>query len=130
MIKSSLQTIINEQDNFYRHTALLYAVRHANLNCVKCLITNGADVNLGYERYCSNLITGMSYPIMEAIGNLYVDDDKSAIHHEIFDLLIDNGADVNLSFVKYNKSPITSAIGGGNVYCIKKLIKKGARFNT
>ena len=130
MIKSSQQTIINEQDNYYKHTALLYAVRHANLNCVKCLITNGADVNLGYEKYCSSLITGMPYPIMEAIGNLYVDDDNSAIHDEIFDLLIDNGADVNLFLFKYDMSPITSAVGGGNVYCIKKLIKKGARLDV
>ena len=127
MIKSSQQTIINQQDNYYKHTALLYAVQNANLNCVKCLITNGADVNLGYARYCSSLTT---YPIMEAIGNLYFDNDRSAIHVEIFDLLIDNGADVNLSLFKYDASPMTSAVGGGNVYCVKKLIKKGARLDV
>ena len=132
MIKSSQQTIINQQDNYYKHTALLYSVQNASLNCVKCLITNGADVNLGYARYCSSLTT---YPIMEAIGNLYFDNDRSAIHVEIFDLLIDNGAEVNISFVtsfvtSFDTSLITGAVRCGNVYCIKKLIMKGARLDV
>ena len=46
MINLSQRTIIDTQD-MYACTALLYAVRNDNVNCVKCLIANGADVTIG-----------------------------------------------------------------------------------
>ena len=39
ILKSLKQTIIDKQD-IYNYTALLYAVRCANINCLKCLIKN------------------------------------------------------------------------------------------
>ena len=43
MIKSCQQRMIDAED-IRMSTALVYAVRNANINCLKCLIANGADV--------------------------------------------------------------------------------------
>ena len=132
MIKSSQQTIINKQDN-YMCTALLYAVRHGNVKCLKCMIINGANVNLGSKGHCPNSTTGIPYPIMEAIGNVYTTRrNKPAIkvHVVIVDLLIDSGADLNISSVELDKSPISVAVGCYHVYLTKKLIKNGVRLDV
>ena len=47
MIKSSTQTIIDKQD-VQGCSALMFAVRRRKINCSHCLLTNGADVNVGY----------------------------------------------------------------------------------
>ena len=74
MIKSSQQTIIDTQVNTLdidAGTAMLYAVRNDNANCVKCLIANGADVTIGYNRYTrkTRFFNSMKLlnPIMKAI---------------------------------------------------------------
>ena len=130
MIKLSQQTIIDAHDLSMR-TALLYAVRLANINCLKCLITNGADVNAGHDRYRMAYFVSKPYtPIMVAIENM--GRNGSAINVDIFDLLLDNGADVNKTTFKHNNgfmSPLVYAVGFGNVYCIQRLIEKGACFN-
>ena len=43
LIKSCQQRMIDAED-IRMSTALVYAVRNANINCLKCLIANGADV--------------------------------------------------------------------------------------
>ena len=48
MINLSQQTIIDQQDS-HRHTAMMYAVKNSNINCLKSLIIKGADVTLGIE---------------------------------------------------------------------------------
>ena len=45
MIKSSQRTIINTRD-INGCTALLCAIENANIDCMKCLIANGADVGM------------------------------------------------------------------------------------
>ena len=50
MIKSSQRAIINAQD-INQRTALMHAVQNANINCLKILITHGADVNIAYNYY-------------------------------------------------------------------------------
>ena len=126
MIKLSQQTIIDTQDSD-RRTALTYAVRHANINCLKCLIANGADVTIGYNSY-QNFAPGAppqeSCPITTVMSMLYYSCSNKALCENIFNLLLD-------------KSPIESymtllrfAANYGIVYCIKKLIEKGTRLDT
>ena len=125
MIKSSQLTIIDTQDSD-RCTALTYAVSHANINCLKCLITNGADVNTGYNRH-QNVAPGAppekSCPITSAMWMLRSDYEYTSINENIFDLLLDK------SPVESYMTLIMLAANFGMVYCIKKLIEKGARLH-
>ena len=105
MIKSSQRTILDTQDN-RRRTAVMYSVQNANINCLKCLIANGADVNIEcgkYQQWC---------PIIEAIhklgyGYAHTSDNLSA---DIFDILLDSVVKVNKSSLEYDTSPITVAV--------------------
>ena len=91
-------------------TALMYAVENANINCLKSLITHGAEVIT--DSHKRDLI-------FLAIEELHDHSKQSAIiMTEIFDLLLDNGADINKA--------LSHAISLGRVECIKKLIVKGA----
>ena len=132
IIKSSQKITIDTQD-IYQRTALLQAVRHANINCLKCLISYGADVNIGYHRFHANAPARPHTqwtPIMEAIEKLRYAENTSAIEVDTFELLLDSGVDLNKPSYKCYLSPIKLAVKFGNVYCIKKLIMKGARFDT
>ena len=112
LIRSSEQTLLNAKD-YYKYTALMYAVKNANINCLKSLITHGAEVKTNDHKRIL---------IILAIEELQDDSKQSAIiMTEIFDLLLDNGADVNLA--------LTQAISLGRVECIKKLIVKGANID-
>ena len=132
MIKSSQQTIIDTQD-FYMQTALMYAVKNANINCLKCLIANEADVNIGSEK-CPRLVASeiKSWtPIMKAIWVLRRDYEySSVIMSKIFDLLLDAALDQNKDHFRSCPDNILCAVIAGNVTCIKKLIKKGAPLNS
>ena len=131
IIKSSQPSIIDTQD-VDKRTALMHAVQNANINCLKSLITNGADVNIEDDKYLGG---GTSQPwtaIMEAIENII--ENKSAINVDIFDLLLESGADVNKPTFKFNNyfmSPLIYATVFCNMYmyCIQKLIEKGARLD-
>ena len=131
MIKSLQPSIIDTQD-IDKRTALIYAVQNANINCLKSLITNGADVNIENDRYCRGRIFQPWTAIMVAIENII--ENKSAINVDIFDLLLDSGADVNKATFKFNNyfmSPLIYAAVFRNMhmYCIQKLIEKGARLD-
>ena len=132
MIKSSQQTIIDTQD-FHKQTALMYAVKNDNINCLKCLIANGANVNIGSEK-CPRLVAGeiKSWtPILKAIWVLRRDYDcSSVIMSKIFDLLLDAALDQNKDHFRSCPDNILCAVIAGNVTCIKKLIKKGAPLNS
>ena len=132
MIKSSQQTIIDTQDNRGR-TALLYAVRNVNINCLKCLIANGADVNVGYCKFLQDVLPGAPAPqwtpIMEAIRKFRYPKSGSAINVDIFDVLLDNGVDVDIFTFEYYQRPIIYALSTGNDYLIKRLIEKGAHLD-
>ena len=142
MLTSSGRALINTTDNDDT-TALFYAVRNANINCVRTLIAYGADVNIdGPQRHgrgiminiegpCRHGRANMWSPIFEAIFGLHsYSEHPSSIMKDIFDLLVDNGADIN----KYNDCdmsyvPIYYAIYVRNVECVIKLIKKGAKLS-
>ena len=117
MIKSSQQIIIDTQDSS-RCTAVVYAVQNANINCLKCLISNRADVNIECYSYLRKRSA-----IMKVISNMGSHIKYRSVNEDIFDLLLD-------------KSPIESytlltkfAIYDKSVYCLKKLIEKGARLD-
>ena len=131
MIKSSQRIIINTQD-IDACTALLYAVRNENANCVKCLIANGADVDIGYDTYTSKtrFLNSMKLlnPIMEAIRLLSFCSGNSSnvIMSKIFDLLFDAAVEKNKGHFRSCKTYIVCAVTFRNVHSAKKLIKIGA----
>ena len=112
LMQSSEQTLVHAKDD-YENTALMYAVENANINCLRTLIANGAEVNIDNIK---------EQPICLAIRELQDDSTQSPIiMTEIFDLLLDNRADINESFLY--------AISLGIVECMKKLIVKGANLD-
>ena len=136
MIKSSQRTIIDRQDS-RRLTALLCAMRNGNINCLKCLIANKADVNIGYMRYhiTSRGVPPEEWsPLIESIKMLGAGQSSLPVNVcvNIFDVLLNSGVEVNKPLLvstkpKYCISPIMVAITFGNVYSIKRLIRKGAQ---
>ena len=50
MIESTGRRFLNTKDST-ECTPLMYAVRQGNINCVKSLITHGADLNVGNEKF-------------------------------------------------------------------------------
>ena len=143
MVKSSHQTIINTQD--YRgRTALMYAVCHANINCLKRLIANGAETNIGEDSSFKQVLSSALLHAMRILcdtgfEHLYV------IMAESFGLLVDSVVDVDIPFVycrslpyfvslyltiPYIKSINKDLVSKRTVYCTKKLINKGSRLNV
>ena len=130
MIKSSHYRITNVQDG-RRHTALLYAVHEANINCLKCLIANGADVTIAKERYCVSGDNEPITPIMMAIIRCNYSNDLPVIRSDIFDLLLNAAAQQTKDHLRNCAEYIFYAIKiGRNADCIKKLIKIGTPINT
>ena len=125
MIKSSQRTILDTRDNRGR-TALMYAVQNVNINCVKCLLANGTDVNIlntSYQYDVTGAPPQKSSAIIEAIrmlGSRIIHIKNTSVNEDIFDLLLDKSP-----FECY-MSLIIVAAHFRSVYCIKKLIKKGA----
>ena len=109
LIQSSERTLLHVMDD-YGFTALMYAVKNANINCLRSLIAHGAEVKLDNSDV---------QPISLAIEELQDHSKHSLmVMIEIFDLLLDNGADVNIA------GP--HAMSLDRVECIKKLIMKRA----
>ena len=132
MIKSS-QKILKDAQDFYKQTALMYAVKNANINCLKCLIANGANVNIGTKK-CPALVAGKIKswtPIMKAIWVLRrAFKYRSVIMSDIFDVLLDAAVDQNKDHFRSCTDYIQCALIAGNVNCIKKLIQMGAPLNN
>ena len=128
IIKSSQRTIINTRDTD-GHTALLYAVKNANINCLKCLIANSADVTIGHEA-CEELRAREMQslnPITAAIWMLSDDSEHSSvIMSDIFDLLLNTAVKKNKAYFRSCTDYALCASRAGNVTCMMKLIKRGA----
>ena len=129
IINLSQQTIIDQQDS-HRHTAMMYAVKNSNINCLKSLIIKGADVTIGIDVYLDTFgdYIDLWTPITEAIWKLSC-DHTSTIMYDIFELLLQAAVDQNKDHFRSCSDDIMCAILAGNIYCIKKLIKKGAPLN-
>ena len=132
MIKSSPQTIIDSQDSrsssglhmITRCTAVVYAVINANINCLKCLIASKADVNIEFDQGPLGIVSVKSSAIRAAILNVEMDNKNRSVHEDIFDLLLDK------SPIDSYTPLIISATNCRSVYCIKKLVEKGACLNV
>ena len=129
MFKSSQSTIINTRD-IDDHTALLYAVKNANLNCLKCLIANDADVTIGKEACreprARRDIPSLN-PITAAIWMLSDDaEHSSVIMSDIFDLLLNTAVKNNKDHFRRCTDYALCASIARNVTCMIKLIKMGA----
>ena len=128
IIKSSRRTIINTRD-IDGHTALLYAVKNANTNCLKCLIANGADVTIGHEACREPRARDMQSlnPITAAIWMLSDDAEHSyVIMSDIFDLLINTAVKNNKAHFRRCTDYALCASLASNVTCMMKLIRRGA----
>ena len=122
MIKSSQQTIIYTRSS-RGGTALLYAVRNANINCLKCLIANGAVVNIPNDRHRYDILAKLPLKhgaIIEAIRMVGSNDKYTSVNEDIFDLLLDKSPS------ECYMSLLIIAANFYCVYCINKLIEKGA----
>ena len=135
MIKSTRRIVIDAQD-MYRRTPLILAVQNSNINCLKCLIMNFADVNVDPHRHRCPLSWEEPHewcPIMSAIWMLRSSCDYTSVNIDIFDLLLNNGVDINTPSVDQfgqDLFPIMYAVRVRNVYCIKTLIEEGACLDT
>ena len=122
MIECSQQTIIDAQD-WTGRTALMRAVQNANINCLKCLIANGADIyilNDNYQYMVRGLPPQKSSALIEAIMMMHSDCNSTSVNKDIFDVLLDKSSfDCCMSL-------FTVAANFGIIYCIKKLIEKKA----
>ena len=117
IMKSSQKITIHTRDS-KKITALVYAVRTSNINCLKWLIANGADGELIWapkQRLCA---------IIESILLLKTDYCYTSVKKNIFNLLLDK------SPIQSYKPLLTFAIDLRIVYCIKKLIEKGTRLDS
>ena len=115
-------------------TALLYAVKNANISCVRRLIAHGANVNLANDSNASSsssTFVPTVNPITATIQRLQPDSKYPFnVMTDIFDLLLESGVDVNNSCGKFKLSPFAYAIYHRNVPCIKKLVQKGGQLYT
>ena len=125
MIKSSQPKIINARD-WYRRPALSCAVENANINCLKCLIANGADVIIGDDRSSGYDENESFNPIMKTIWACRCDSNySSVIMSDIFDLLLNAAAQQIKDHPMKCAEYIFCAVQARNVDCIKILIQIG-----
>ena len=146
MIKCSGGKLMNQQD-YSGCTAVMYAVHNKNVECLRCLITHGADLNLGSDSGYINMTT----PLIDTIRAH--SSSPSPITRDILNLLLENGVDVNkrshvrrtplfeLLFeggVGVNKrcnirflrvSPIECAMDSNSIYCVRKLVMHDAQLD-
>ena len=127
MIKELGLTTVDAKDDV-GCTAMMYAVSNANIECVKCLIANGADVNLINDN--PNVTNIMLGPLIDSIQLLRPNSPHSYnTMMSIFDALLDSGADVNKPCHRHIRTPIMYAAAAGNVNCVEKLFEKEVEVN-
>ena len=114
MFISSGRELIDTEDSS-GFTALLYAVKNANINCVRSLIVNGAGLHVP-NTHC------LFIEIIDFLTCSYI---SQSINTDIFELLVDS-SEAN----KYLSESINFAISTHNVKCVIKLFKKTFHFNT
>ena len=120
MIEADNSKAVNTIDSS-RCTPLMYAVREANLKCVKSLIRNGADIDHVAERPDYNFeLTQYLTPLIDAIFST---------NRDIFDFLLESGVDVNKPDCG-KRTPLMHAAYAGSVECVEKLLQKGARLDV
>ena len=116
-----------DREDWRNCTALVYAIRNSNINCVRSLLRIGVNVNR-YSGNSANWSQSIKSPLVEAMAKLDFESEHLAIiQADIFDLLLESGADVNKPCDKNTPPPVLCALDCGNIECVKKLIQRGAR---
>jgi ankyrin repeat protein len=135
---------INEKDDSGM-TAIQLAVRESNIEIMKILIVNGADVNIAVTRAKFTPLHIAAYGNKAEMANLLITngadvnqlnkDGATPLHFavrrgntEIAALLIANGADVNATdFEDY--TPLHNAAWNGHLGVVEMLVNNGADIN-
>ena len=121
LIKSSDKISLNNRDA-RGCSALMYAVQHGNIKCLKSLIANGADPNVGVNKRFSDMLN----PLITSIKRLHPTSPFSvSASHEILDLLLENSSDIN-KCCSFKRTPLMYAASVGSIECVRKLINRGA----
>ncbi len=119
-------------------TKLHVAIKNSDINRMKELIKQGADINIRAEYNYSPIEYACLNNNYEAVKILLynkVETKGRGLLHiaclngntNIENLLIKNGCNVN-EFDKYNRTPAYWAIQGGSLKCLKMLYENGANF--
>ena len=128
------------QVSYRQDPRLKRAVQSADIEGVRKMIANGADVNYISRRrlpehkdgaFCAFDSPQMVAPLIDPIILLRPKSPHpSNVMMDIFNLLLKSGADVNLPCPDNGRTPLMYAADIGNVKCVEKLIKKGANVFT
>ena len=120
IITSSGGKLVNEQDSS-GCTAVMHAVHNKNIKCLRCLIAQGADLNIR----CKSVSTVLTTALIDAIRAHAL--GPSPITRDILNVLLESEVDVN----RHNlvRSPIEYAIAYNSIECFEKLVQKDAQFN-
>jgi len=141
--KANPNKMINS-GQFKGHFPLILATENKDLNIVKLLIKNGADINLKYSNGCTSLILasqlghdGITKFLLEndANVNLKKDDGVTALelaselgHEKIVNLLIKNHANINVQ-TNAGFTPLMMAAQMEKEKIVKILLEKEANPN-
>ena len=110
LIKSSQRRMIDAEDS-RMFTALMYAVRNANINCLKCLIAKGADV-IGKHMWIKRKY-GYVWSLVARLGNV-----------ELLKCLFNRGIDTD-STDQMGLSVLWWVVYGGNIEAVCYLLDIG-----
>ncbi len=128
-------------DEEYGGTSLMFAIEHEQLDIVKYLIDEGADINYDYIE--PSILIAASKSNLEVIkllveqGGVIIDQtgrynttalavSASKGDLEIVKYLVDNGADIN---AYDNVNPLTEASSNNHLEVVKYLVDQGAVIN-
>ena len=118
MIKSSGGKLMNKKDSS-ACTAVMHAVHNKNVECLRCLIDHGSDLNL--QCRCNPIYPGLTTALIEAIRAHVL--DPSPVTRDIYSLLLDSGAHVYTLCNMLVRSPIEIGINFNRVEWFEKLVQ-------
>ncbi|KAI8961586.1 ankyrin [Daldinia sp. FL1419] len=95
---------------FDNQTLLVHYAELGNVDIVRYLLDEGADVNGGGRLNCNPLSCAARY-----------------WHEDVVDLLLERGADPNYRIMQQRGSPLRGAATGGSISIMRKLINSGAK---
>ncbi|MDD3559394.1 MAG: ankyrin repeat domain-containing protein [Melioribacteraceae bacterium] len=96
-------------------TPLITAIENVDLELVRLLLNNGANVNLNVDSYKSPLHVALEY--------------STHYNFEIVKILIEAGADIHAKS-QFGQTPLHLAVKIGKLEAVNLLLKKGAEVNA
>ena len=130
MMKSSQGVVIDAQD-ISKHTALMYAVRNTNINCIKKLIENGARLDVIDGGYCPYMWTEIAR--LNIIDGVYHRNMWTEIINmgnvELLKYMINHGIDKDTTD-QYGYSVLWYVVNSGNAGAVRYLLDVGVAIPT